>query len=104
MHLYGRGSPRRDSRKRERWGVVALAVVETHWGKETDINRVHKNPQQKIALWKSIQHIYETTEILTYFSLILSTVSCLQSDNDVSTSNSPPAGNIVMIYSSEASF
>ena len=28
----------------------------------------------------------------------LSTDSCLQSDNGVSTSNSPPAGNIVMIY------
>ena len=46
--------------------------------------------------WKSIQHTYETPEILR--SLILSTVSCLQSDNDVSTSNSPPARNIVMIY------
>ena len=42
------------------------------------------------------QHIYETPEILR--SMILSTVSCLQSDNDVSTSNSPPARNIVMIY------
>ena len=31
-------------------------------------------------------------------SMILSTVSCLQSDNDVSTSNSPPARNIVTIY------
>ena len=30
--------------------------------------------------------------------MILSTVSLLQSDNDVSTSNSPPARNIVMIY------
>ena len=30
--------------------------------------------------------------------MILSTVSCLQSDNDVSTSNSPPARNIVVIY------
>ena len=47
-------------------------------------------------LWKSIQHIYETPEILR--SMILSTVSCLRSDNDVSTSNSPPARNIVMIY------
>ena len=47
-------------------------------------------------LWKSIQHIYETPEILR--SMILSTVSCLESDNDVSTSNSPPARNIVMIY------
>ena len=36
-------------------------------------------------MWKSIQHIYETPEILR--SLILSKVSCLQSDNDVSTSN-----------------
>ena len=40
--------------------------------------------------------MYETPEILR--SMILSTVSCLQSDNDVSTSNSPPASNIVMIY------
>ena len=39
---------------------------------------------------------YETPEILR--SMILSTVSCLQSDNDVSTSNSPPARNIVVIY------
>ena len=31
-------------------------------------------------------------------SMILSTVSCLQSENDVSTSNTPPARNIVMIY------
>ena len=42
MHLYGRGSPRRGSRKRERWGVVALGVVA---GKET---------QKKLKL---IEHI-----------------------------------------------
>ena len=35
-------------------------------------------------------------EILRF--LILSTVSYLQSDNDVITSNSPPARNIVVIY------
>ena len=50
------------------------------------LNRAHKNPQHKIPLWwKSIQHIYETHEILR--SMIFSTVSCLESDNDVSTSN-----------------
>ena len=90
---------------RYRWGVVALGVVavkyrwsqnrhekdekdtekDTKRTKRTDINRVHKNPQHRIALWKSIRHIYETPEIL--YSMILSTVSCLQSDNDVSTSN-----------------
>ena len=35
MYLYGRGSPRRGSRKRDRWGVVALGVVagkERRWG------------------------------------------------------------------------
>ena len=37
-------------------------------------------------LWKSIQHIYKTPEILR--SMIFSTVSCLQSDNGVSASNS----------------
>ena len=86
-----------------RRGVVALGVVagkerrrDKRDTKQTDINRAHKNPQHKIALWKSIQHIYETPEILR--SMIPSTVSCLQSDNDVSTSNSPPARNIVMIY------
>ena len=47
----GRGSPRRGSRqKRDRWGVVALGVVA---GKETEINRAHKNPQHKIPLYKS---------------------------------------------------
>ena len=42
-----------------------------------------------------IHHIYETPEI---FRSIFSTDSCLESDNGVSTSNSPPARNIVMIY------
>ena len=46
---------------------------------------MHKNPQPHFPLWKSIQHIYETHEILR--SMIFSTVSCLESDNDVSTSN-----------------
>ena len=69
---------------------------DTKGTKRTDINGGHKNPQHKIAMWKSIQHTYQPPEILR--SLILSTVSCLQSDNDVSTSNSPPARNIVMIY------
>ena len=64
----GRGSPRRGSRKREPEN-------------ETEINRAHKNPQQKISLSKSIQYIYETPEILRS---IFSTGSCLQSDNDVS--------------------
>ena len=64
-----------------RWGGVALGVVA---GKENEINRAHKNPQHKIPLWKSIQHIYETPEILRS---IFSTDSCLQSDNGVSTSN-----------------
>ena len=86
-----------------RRGVVALGVVagkerrrDKRDTKQTDINRAHKNPQHKIALWKSIQHIYEPPEIIR--SMILSTVSCLESDNGVSTSNSPPARNIVMIY------
>ena len=35
-------------------------------------------------MWKSIQHLYETPEILRS---IFSTDSCLQSDNGVSTSN-----------------
>jgi len=84
MHPYGRGSPRRGSRKRERWGVVALAVIETQKKRHTEINRAQKNPQPKIPLWKSIQHIYETPEIVRS---IFSTDSCLQSDNGVSTSN-----------------
>ena len=33
-----------------------------------------------------------------FLRFIFSTDSCLQSDNGVSTSNSPPARNIVMIY------
>ena len=86
-----------------RWGVVALGVVAgkereeetSEKTKENEINRAHKNPQQKIPLWKSIQHIYETPEILRS---IFSTDSSLLSDNGVSTSNSPPARNIVMIY------
>ena len=52
--------------------------------KRNDINRTHKNPQHKIALWKSIQHIYETPEILRS---MFSTAFCLESDNGVSTSN-----------------
>ena len=49
------------------------------------LNRAHKNPQHKIPLlWKSIQHIYETPQILRS---IFSTDSCLHSDNCVSTSN-----------------
>ena len=42
-----------------------------------------------------MQHMYETPEILRS---IFSTDSCLQSDNGVSTSNSPPVRNVVMIY------
>ena len=42
-----------------------------------------------------IQFKYETLQILRS---IFSTDSCLQSDNGVSTFNSPPARNIVMIY------
>ena len=42
-----------------------------------------------------MQYKYETPKILRS---IFSTDSCLQSDNDVSTSNSPRARNIVMIY------
>ena len=42
-----------------------------------------------------IQYIHETPKILRSN---FSTDSCLQSDNGVSTSNSPPARNIVMIY------
>ena len=42
-----------------------------------------------------IQYKYETPKILRS---IFSTDSCLQSDNGVSTSNNPPARNIVMIY------
>ena len=81
----GRGSPRRGSRNIDKRQ------------KGNDINRAHRNPQPKIPLRKSIQHIYENPEILR--SMIFSTVSCLQSDNGVSTSNGPPARNIVMIYS-----
>ena len=81
--------------------MVALGMVagkERHKieTKQSDISRAHKNPQHKNVLRKSIQHIYETPEIL--HSMIFSTVSCLQSDNGVSTSNNPPARNIVMIY------
>ena len=79
----GRGSPRRGSRN------IDMRQ------KRNDINRAHKNPQHKIALWKSIQHMYETPEIRRS---MFSTASCLEFDNDVSTSNSPPARNIVMIY------
>ena len=61
--------------------MIALGVVA---GKENEINRAHKNPQHKIPSWKSIQHIYETPEILRS---IFSTDSCLQSNNGVSTSN-----------------
>ena len=107
----GRGSPWRGSRDihrrdscavvvkawwpvRYRWGVVALGVVAEIWTSRTkrekgkngnDINRAHKNPQPQFLLWKSFQHIYETHEIRR--SMIFSTVSCLESDNDVSTSN-----------------
>ena len=42
-----------------------------------------------------IQYKYEIPKIILS---IFSTDSCLQSDNGVSTSNSPPARNIVMIY------
>ena len=80
----GRGSPRRGS------GNIDKRQ------KRNDINWAHKSPQHQIPLWKSIQHIYETPEILR--STIFTTVSCLQSDNGVCTSNSPPARNIVMIY------
>ena len=79
----GRGSPWRGSRDIDKRR------------KRKDINRAHRNPQPKIPLWKSIQHIYETPEIIRS---IFSTGSCLQSDNGVSTSNRPPARNIVMIY------
>ena len=80
----GRGSPWRGSRNIDKRQ------------KRNKINRAHRNPQPKIPLRKSIQHISETPEILR--SMIFSTASCLQSDNGVSTSNSPPARNIVMIY------
>ena len=73
----GRGSPRRGSRKRE-----------------TEINRAHKKPTTRNPVVQ-IQYIYETPDILRS---IFSTDSYLQSDNGVSTSNSPPARNIVMIY------
>ena len=74
------------------WGVVALGVVagkretkektKRENQKKSEINRAYKTHN---TLWKPIQHIYETPEILR--SMIFSTVSCLQSDNDVSTSN-----------------
>ena len=73
----GRGSPRRGSREIETQNrdkiVTLIGYIKTH------------NPY--FPLWKSIQHIYETPEILR--SMIFSTVSCLESDNDVSTSNTP---------------
>ena len=77
----GRGSPWRGSRNIDE--------------RQKRNNRAHKNPQHKIASWKSIPHIYETPEILRS---TFSTASCLESDNCVSTSNSPPARSIVMIY------
>ena len=84
--------------------MVAHGVVDVKWKqdrhkiedtKQSDISRAHKNPQLKIALWKTIQHKYEPPAILRF---IISTDSCLESDNGVSTSNSPPARNIVLIY------
>ena len=75
----GRGSPRRGSRN------IDKRQKGKKGEKGNDINRAHKNPQPQFPLWKSIQHIYETHEILR--SMIFSTVSCLESDNDVSTSN-----------------
>ena len=84
----GRGSPWRGSREKE-------TVGRGNRKRDTAINRDNKNPQHKIPLWKSIQYIYETPEILRP---IFSTGACLQSDNGVSTSNSPAARNIVMIY------
>ena len=78
----GRGSPRRGSRnidKRQKGKKGKKGK------KGNEINRAHKNPQPQFPLRKSIQHIYETHEILR--SMIFSTVSCLESDNDVSTSN-----------------
>ena len=74
----GRGSPRRGSRK-----------------KTLKFTEHTKNPQHKIPLYKSIQHIHEPPEILRS---IFSTDFCLQSNNGVSTSDSPPARNIVIIY------
>ena len=79
----GRGSRKRDT------------VGRGSRKKDNEINREHKNSQHKIPLWKSTQYMYETPENLRS---IFSTDSCLQSDNGVSTSNSPPARNIVMIY------
>ena len=66
----GRGSTRRGSRKRETLKLVELIYI--------------KNPQHKIPLYKSIQYIHDTPEILRS---IFSTDSCLQSDSGVSTSN-----------------
>ena len=85
----GRGSPRCGSRKK-RWGVVALGVVA---GKETEINRAHKthNPKSRCG------NLSNTYTKPPKSPLHLSTDSCLQSDNGVSTSNSPPARNIVTI-------
>ena len=91
MYLYGRGSPRRGSRK------VSVGRGSPRRGsrkRDTEIKWAHKNPQHKIPLYKSIQYKYETPKILRS---IFSTDSCLQYDNGVSTSNSPPARNIVMI-------
>ena len=78
----GRGSPRRGSPRRGRRK------------RETEINRAHKKPTTRNPVVQ-IQSIYETPEILRS---MFSTDSCLQSDKGVSTSNSPPARNIVMIY------
>ena len=74
----GRGSPRRGSRKRE-----------------TEINRAHTKPTTRNPVVQT-HYIYETPEILRS---IFSTDFCLQSDNGVSTSNSPPPRNIVIDYS-----
>ena len=48
-----------------------------------------------MPLYKVIQYKYETPEILRS---TFSTDSCLQSDNGVSSSNSPTARNIVMNF------
>ena len=106
MYLYGRGSPRRGSRKvsvgrssprrgsRKR-DLRLTEHTKTHNTKTRCRDIPGKQYAVKVVPLDQIQCKYEAPKILRS---IFSTDSCLQSDNGVSTSNSPPARNIVTIY------
>ena len=88
----GRGSPHVVAgNKRHGRGVVALGVVA---GKEALKFIEHIKTHNTKSRCRN-PSIYEPPEFLRS---IFSTHSCLQSDNGMSTSNSPPARNMVMIY------